>query len=208
MGFFSELACARGSISSIGIAVALRPPSKSELLQAVSTFPFNVILAMAAVLVIGTVFAFTRKPVRPNIPRADDVIQPMQEAEEEIPRGFEDYRDGIGKLYNWFYGFTQRKFEGIADNMTPREFMRTVLSRIPSDEALTLEYLVTIFEITNYSDSKLTKEMYDRSLRAVELLKDLIESGSSKTRAKHSFIVRARANELMKYIEEHPELKT
>ena len=193
MGFFAELVCARGAISSIGIAVALRPPSKSELLQAVSTFPFNVILAMAAVLVIGTVYAFTRKPARSYTPRTNALNRPTQEAEEEIPRRFEDYKDGISKLYNWFYGFTQRKFEGITDNMTPREFMRAVLSRIPSDEALTLEYLVTVFEIANYSGSKLTKEMYDRSLRAVELLKDLIESGGSRAHAKSSLNVPPRA---------------
>ena len=208
MGVYAKLVLAGGSISAFGITVTLRLPSNPKLLQVITTFPFNVILVMTAVLVIGTVFAFTRKPARLKIPKADVVNQPTQEAEEEIPRRFEGYKDGIIKLYNWFYGFTQRRLEEISDNMTPREYMRAVLSRIPSDEALTLEYLVTAFEIANYSDSKPSKEMYDRSLRAVELLKDLIESGSSKARAKPSFFVRARANELMKYIEEHPELKT
>jgi len=208
MGFFTGLARAGGSFSSLRITAAQNATSNPEFLHTITTFPFNIILAMAAVLAIGAVFAFTRKPTQPNEPSVDDENQPTEEAEEEMPRSFEDYKDGISRLYCWFYRFTQRRFEGIDDNMTPREFMGAVLSSIPSEEALTLKNLVTTFEIANYSNYKLTQEMYDRSLRAVESLKDIIEGESSSTHAKPSYLVHASADEPMAYTAEPPELKT
>jgi hypothetical protein len=68
---------------------------------------------------------------------------------------------------------------GIADNMTPREFKDAVLLKSPSTVASTLDYFVTIFEIANYSNQKVTKEMLDKSLEAVRLMKEMIEDGSS-----------------------------
>jgi hypothetical protein len=194
------LAHTYGSFYSFAITVAQQLPQESELLQIITAFPFNVILAMAAVLIIGTVLSFTRKPARPLQPKVDVMSRSVQEAvneapqrpqgadgmsrnaqrvEEEMPQHFEGYRDGVVKLYNWFYRFTQRRFEGIADSMTPREFKRAISNRIPSDGASALEYLVTIFEIANYSGSKLTKEAFDKNMRAVEVLKDLIDNESS-----------------------------
>jgi hypothetical protein len=179
-------------------AVALDLPLESSLIQLVLTFPYNVILAMAAVLIVGTVLAFTRKPARSSIPDVESQTtpkdggeepkftrkgnmenHPAQAVEEEIPRSFEGNKDGIIKLYNWFYRFTQWKLGGIADNMTPREFMSIVSGRIPSEGAPALEYLVTSFEIANYSKINLTEEILFKCLKGVEVLKDLIEGGGS-----------------------------
>ena len=200
MGVYTKLAITGVSYSFFEIASTLRLPLEPELLRIITTFPFNVILAMTAFLVVGIILAFTRKPTRSKkadvdvngqptqkveeemhhfVQGADVVSRPAQEVEEEMPRRFEDYKGGVVKLYNWFYGFTQRRLRGITDNMTPREFESVVLGGIPSDGAPALEYLVTSFEIANYSDFKLTKEMVDKSLRAVEVLKNLIENGSS-----------------------------
>ena len=189
---------AGSSFTSFGMAVTQDLPSKSELLQLILTFPFNVILGMAMILVVGTVLTFTRKPagnprkkgdaisktteVEGEVPqqiRAGAVNHPAYEFEEEMPRHFEDYKDGVVKLYNWFNRFTQSRFGEITDSMTPREFKRAVLGRLPSDDDSALEYLVTSFEIANYSDSKLTKELLDKTFKAVELLKGVIERGSS-----------------------------
>ena len=180
-------------------AVALDLPLDSSLFQLVLTFPYNVILAMAAVLIVGTVLAFTRKPAR-SIPKIDVESQttpedggeepkftregdmeshPAQAVEEEIPRSFEGNEDGIIKLYNWFYRFAQWKLGGIANNMTPREFMSIVSGRIPSEGDPTLKYLVTSFEIAKYSKINLTKETLFKCSKGVEILKDLIEGGSS-----------------------------
>lgn len=200
MGVYTKLAITGGSYSFFEVASTLRLPLEPELLRMITTFPFNVILAMTAFLVIGIILAFTRKPSRSkkadvdvnsqptqkvnegmphSVQGADVENRPAQEVEEEIPRRFENYKNGVVKLYNWFYRFTQRRLRGITDNMTPREFESVVLGGIPSDGAPALEYLVTSFEIANYSDFKLTKEMVDKSLRAIEVLKDLIENGSS-----------------------------
>jgi hypothetical protein len=167
------------------------------------TFPFNVILVVAAVLVVGTVLAFSRNPARSNTQNVDVESQSRQKAngaipkitrevnleghpehvvqvvEEDIPRSFEGNKDGIVKLYNWFYRFAQWKLGGIADNITPREFMNVVSGRIPSEGTSALIYFVTYFEIANYSKINLTEEILFKCLKAVEVLKDLIEGGSS-----------------------------
>jgi hypothetical protein len=155
---------------------------------------------MTAVLVVGIIMALTRKPGHSNKQEVDVNNHPAKEAgkemtqhisgitlkslssqefEESIPRRFDGHRDGIVKLYNWFYSFAQSRFEGIANNMTPREFEATIFGLIPSDGASALEYFVTCFEIANYSNIKLTKENYDKCLKGVQVLKDLIDSESS-----------------------------
>ena len=73
-------------------------------------------------------------------------MQSVQMVEEEIPRSFEGNKDGIVILYNWFYRFAQWRLGGIADNITPREFVNVVSGRIPSEGASALKYFVTCFE--------------------------------------------------------------
>jgi len=166
-----------------------------ELLQVVTTFPLNVILVIAVALIVGTVFSFTRRPAHSSKPstgvdveemsqslQGSDSLSQAAEVEEEIPQLFEGYVDGVVKLYNWFYRFAQRRFVEITDNMTPREFKDAVLLKCPSTVASALDYLVTVFEIANYSNFKLTKEMLNESLEAVRLLKEQIENGSPHLR--------------------------
>jgi len=122
-----------------------------ELLQVVTTFPFNVILVMTIALIVGIVYSYTRKPAHSSKPfngvdieemsqslQGSDALSQAAEIEEEIPLLFEDYADGVVKLYSWFYRFTQRRFVGIADNMTPREFKDAVLLKSPSTVAASL----------------------------------------------------------------------
>jgi hypothetical protein len=184
--------------------VALDLPLESNLFQLIMTFPFNVILVVSAVLVVGIILSFTRKPTRSNTLKVNVESQPIQKedgvkpkfkprvnleghpvqmaqaVEEEIPRSFEGNKDGIVKLYNWFYRFSQWRLGGIADNITPREFVNVVSGRIPSEGASALKYLVTCFEIANYSKINLAEEMLSKCLKAVEVLKDLIEGGSTR----------------------------
>jgi len=200
MGVYTKHTLTGGSYSLLEVEETLRMPLTPELLQIITTFPFNVILAVTAFLVIGTILAFTRKPTRPKKANVDVNSQPMQkldremphsvkeanmvgraaqEVEEEIPRRFEGNKDGVVKLYNWFHRFAQRRLNGITDNMTPREFESVVLGMIPSEGVSALEYLVMSFEIANYSDFKITKEIVEKSLKAIEVLRNLIENGSS-----------------------------
>lgn len=155
---------------------------------------------MAVVLIVGIIRIFTRKPTRINHSMVEVERQPAQEVEEEVsklargvnlkspqqmveeemPRSFKGSRKGVVELYNWFYRFVQRRLGGISDNMTPRELMSVVSGRIPSQEALPLEYMVTSFEIANYSKIKPTREMQSKCLNSVEVLKDLIEGVDSR----------------------------
>jgi hypothetical protein len=214
------------SIFARNLEVALSLPLESSLLQLATTFPFNVILVMTVVLIVGIVRIFTKKP-KPIIQSMVDVeSQPTHVAEvegtklarganrkstvqmvEEMPRSFEDSKAGVVELYDWFYRFIQAELDGICDNMTPRELLRVVSSRIPSQGAIPLEYLVTSFEIANYSKIKPTKEMQSKCLKSVEVLKDLIEGGdpllsddAKKVNAPSSELVRAHSNTPQKVV--------
>ena len=57
--------------------------------------------------------------------------------------------------------------------------MGIISGRIPSQGTLPLEYLVTSFEIINYSKIKSTREMLSKCLDSVEVLRDLITRGDS-----------------------------
>jgi hypothetical protein len=138
----------------------------------ITTFPYNLIIFAGFAVVIGSVLILTRK--KESI--AQSVI--VEEAEEEMPRDYEDYKDGIVKLFNWFYARSRRRLEGIDDSLTPREFQDVVLQWIPEKGEPALEYLVTAFEIADYSASNPSQEMYKKSLAAVELLGGMIERGA------------------------------
>jgi hypothetical protein len=176
--------------------IALSLPIESSLLELVLKFPFNVLLVMTVVLIVGIFRIFMRKPARTNPTIIDVERQPAQGAEEvvpkiargttlkgpmqiveEMPRSFKSGKEGVVELYTWFYRFAQGRFGGIGDNMTPREFMRVVSGRIPSQGGLPLEYLVICFEIVIYSKKELTKEIQLKCLKSVEVLKELIEGG-------------------------------
>jgi hypothetical protein len=155
--------------------VALNQPS--SLLEIIMTFPFNLILLTAALVVIGAVLSLSQKQTVPEAKEISDLESPPpQEFDEEIPRRFNDHRDGVIKLYDWFYRFAQIRLGAIKDNMTPREFQRVIKNNVPSDGASALEILVTNYEIAVYSAQGPTKEIFDNSLRSVGLLKKLIQS--------------------------------
>jgi transglutaminase-like putative cysteine protease len=165
-----------GSNSSFGVAVGLRPPPQPGLLEVLTTFPYNVMLAAGAIVTIGAVVLLTRKK-RPEGPQAMSRAGPEEPPEEDLPRHFEDYKEGIVTVFNWFYARAQRRHVEIADSMTPREFQRALLSRIPENGASALEYLVTAFEIADYSTSRPTKEMCEKCIQAVELLDRMMQNG-------------------------------
>ena len=199
MAVYSKPSSVVGLYFTRKIAVASSLPLEFSLLQLVLTFPFNVILAMSVVLIVGIVQIFTRQTKRKNDSMVNGERQPTQEAEEvsllahganlkgpkqimgnKMPRNFKDSKKGVIELYNWFYRFTQGRLRGIGDNMTPRELMSVVSGRIPSQGALPLEYLVMSFEIAMYSESKPTRERQSKCFESVIVLKDLIEGGDSR----------------------------
>jgi hypothetical protein len=198
MAVISKPSSAVGLYFMRKLLVATSFPIEASFLQLVLTFPFNVLLVMTMVLIVGIIRIFTKKPTRINHSMVDMEKRPEHEVnararerrstlkgstqwvEEEIPKSFEGSKEGVVELYTWFYRFAQGRLGGIGENMTPRELLRVVSGRIPSQGALPLEYLVTSFEIANYSKKELTREIQSKCLNSVEVLKNLIEGMDSR----------------------------
>lgn len=158
-----------GSNSSFGIAVSLPPEPKPGILQIITMYPYNVVIAAGLAVALGSVLLLTRK--KPQVTQ----ISSADLAYEEGPLTFKDYKEGVVKLFNRFYKRSQRRYEGIVDSMTPREFQAVLLSKIPQKGAPALEYLVTAFEIADYSTTVPSKEIYEKCFAAVELLEGMME---------------------------------
>lgn len=159
-----------GSNSSFGIAVSLPPAPKPGILQILTMYPYNVMIAAGAAVIIGSVVLLTRKKERPV-----SLVPEQPEAYEEGPLTFSDYKEGVVKLFNRFYTRSRRRYEGIVDSMTPREFQAALLGKIHEKGGPALEYLVTAFEIADYSTIIPNQEIYEKCHSAVELLNGLME---------------------------------
>ncbi len=163
-----------GSNCAVGVAVKAPPPPKPGLFYILTTFPYNLILAGACAVSAGAVVLLMRRRQEPPSAVEEEETE-MEPVEEDL--SFESYKEGIVKLFNRFYAFTQRRYGEVEESMTPREFQQAILGKIPEKGACALEDLVTIFEIANYSLSRPTMEDYERCLAAVEMLMGLMEHG-------------------------------
>jgi transglutaminase-like putative cysteine protease len=161
-----------GSNSSFGIAVSLPPAPTPGILQIITMYPYNVMIAAGAAVILGSVLLLTRKKAQPTA-----LTSTVPEIVDEGPLTFSDYKEGIVKLFNRFYAGSQRRYGGIADSMTPREFQAALLGRTTDKGAPALDYLVTAFEIADYSTTIPNKEIYEKCFAAVELLYGLMEHG-------------------------------
>jgi len=162
-----------GSNSSFGIAVSIPPAPKPSIFMIITTFPYNVIVFAAVTVIVGAVLVMTQRKER-----ADETRPEAEEPfDDEIPLQYQDYKEGVVRLFNWFYARSRWMYDGIEDSMTPREFQAAVEGNIPDRGTPALEYFVTAFEIADYSASKPSQEMYEKSLGAVTLLKELMDHG-------------------------------
>jgi transglutaminase-like putative cysteine protease len=159
-----------GSNSSFGIAVSLPPTPKPGILQILTMYPYNVIMAAGAAMILGSVLLLTRKKAQPT-----PLTSTIPEIIDEGPLTFGDYKEGVVKLFNRFYARSQRRYEGIVNSMTPREFQAALLGRVHEKGGPALEYLVTAFEIADYSTIIPNQEIYEKCHSAVELLNGLME---------------------------------
>jgi hypothetical protein len=160
-----------GSNTSFGVAVSMRLPPQPSLLQILTTFPYNIILmAAGATVLIGAVVVMSRKSGSPITLTRQEEAESVLEEIDEGPLVYENYKEGIVKLFNRFYRKNQRMYSEVTESMTPREFQDALLRRIQPNSTQALDYLVTAFEIADYSTSRPTKEMFDKCIRAVEIL--------------------------------------
>lgn len=165
-----------GSSRVVSIAVTPLPPTM-QILYVLTTFPYNIAI-VSAFGAIGAIVVLIRRRREQQMPKS---VEKMTHAAEELEDDgylvFDNYKEGIVKLFNHFYTSTRRRYEEIRDCMTPREFQRILQGKIPAKGAHALDDLVTAFEIANYSEAHPMKGDYDRCLASVELLSELMEHG-------------------------------
>ena len=165
-----------GSNTTFGVAVSMRPPPQPSLMQILTTFPYNIIIiAAVAGVVVGAVVVMSKGKGRPFPAMTEEKgEEELEEIDLDAPLIYGDFKEGIVKLFNRFYLKNQRRFKEISDSLTPREFQNAMLKRIPREGASALDYLVTAFEIADYSTSRPTEEMFNKCVKAVEILEGLL----------------------------------
>jgi hypothetical protein len=97
--------------------------------------------------------------------------------EDGVPLDYESYEEGVVKLFNRFYVTMQRIYPDIDEAMTPREFERTLVERLPENAHPALADLVTSYEIAMYSNIPVTAEDFKRTNGTVELIIELMKNG-------------------------------
>jgi len=161
-----------GTNSTFGVSVTI--PPEVSLFALITSFPYNILIISGIISVIGIGLVMSRRDeeVEILVPRKRFDDKPM--IDDDTPLTFDTYEEGIVKIFNRFYNTAQRIHPEIADSLTPREFERIILSKIPPVSDFALDDLVTCFEIAEYGNMKLGEEDFNRCKATVELLIELI----------------------------------
>lgn len=163
-----------GSSGLVGITVK---PTPLNPLNVLTIFPYNLFLVISCATIVAAVIYIRRGNRLPLIRSIEEGVPPTEFVEDDSPLSFDSYKEGIVKLFNRFYSSTQKRFSGLEDHLTPREFQLVLMRKIPNAGVRVLDDLVTDFEIANYSEEYPSKEDYDRCQTAVETLRRLMEHG-------------------------------
>jgi transglutaminase-like putative cysteine protease len=78
-----------------------------------------------------------------------------------------DYREEIVDLFNSFFKSAKTKFQGVHDEMTPRELQKALAGQVSLSEQKSLETAVSIFEVADYSLHQVDRENYERMYTAL-----------------------------------------
>jgi len=172
-----------GSETNMGITVIIPPPDAGNIIALLFTFPYNIGVALTASIGVGLYAAKRNRNMqeeaRDEEPRPR--VQPKREYigyEDGVPLEYTSYEEGVVKLFNRFYVSMQRIYPDIDETMTPREFQYLLLERLPMHADALLEDLVSNYEIAMYSNITLSQEDFKRTNATIELLIELIKSGS------------------------------
>ena len=170
-----------GSSTNFGVSVLVPPPNPTDILSILLGFPQNIIIAISGALGVGVYAARRNKRMKEEEFLEPRVILPTPRErigyEDGVPLEYSSYEEGVAKLFNRFYVSMQRIYPDIDDTMTPREFERTLMDRLPNNAHLALEDLVTSYEIAMYSNITVTAEDFKRTNATVELIIELMRSG-------------------------------
>ena len=172
-----------GSETIMGVTVIIPPPDASNIIALLFTFPYNIGVALTASIGVGFYAAKRNRRMREEAvydePRAR--VQPKREYigyEDGVPLEYTSYEEGVVKLFNRFYVSMQRIYPDIDDTMTPREFQYLLLERMPMHADAMLDDLVSSYEIAMYSNITLSQEDFKRTNATIELVIELMKSGS------------------------------
>jgi hypothetical protein len=163
-----------GSEAEVTVPVEAPPPSKPGIMEMLTIFPYNAILVgmCTTLMAVAVVVAGRRK--QSDLPEEVSETTPPF---EEGPLTFDSYKEGVVKLFNRFFAYAKRRYEGIEDWMTPREFQGRLVKEIPEGGQFALDDLVTAFEIADYSEAPMAQEDFEMCRASVDLLKELMENG-------------------------------
>jgi hypothetical protein len=170
-----------GSSTIFGVSILIPPPNPTDLLSILLGFPQNIIIALSGAMGVGLYAARRNRRMKEEEflePRVS--LLPGREKigyEDGAPLDYGSYEEGVVKLFNRFYVSMQRIYPDIDDTMTPREFERTLIDRLPDNAHLALEDLVTSYEIAMYSNIAVTEEDFKRTNATVELIIELMRNG-------------------------------
>jgi transglutaminase-like putative cysteine protease len=160
-----------GSNTSFGIAVTVRPLIQEEILKNTTMYPYNLALAAGVLIIVAAVVISRRRPLILSLTSEEITVE---EVVDELPSIFDDYKEAIVSIFNHYFRVCSRKYGDIDKSMTPREFQRVMNPRIPPATAPSLEYLVSSFEIADYSTFQPTEEMYRKCRVAYEEIIEVI----------------------------------
>ena len=172
-----------GSETNMGITVIVPPPDASNIISLLFSFPYNIGVALSSAIGVGFYAAKRNRRMKEEFvveePRAR--VQPKREYigyEDGVPLEYTSYEEGIVKLFNRFYVSMQRIYPDIDETMTPREFQYVLIERMPMHADALLEDLVSSYEIAMYSNIALSQEDFKRTNATIELVIELMKSGS------------------------------
>jgi len=170
-----------GSSTTFGVSVLVPPPNPTDLLSILLGFPQNIIIALSGAAGVGIYAARRNRRMKEEEFLEPRVSLPTPRErigyEDGAPLEYGSYEEGVVKLFNRFYVSMQRIYPDIDETMTPREFERTLMDRLPGNAHLALEDLVTSYEIAMYSNITVTAEDFKRTNATIELIIELMKSG-------------------------------
>jgi len=161
-----------GTNSTFGVSVTI--PPEVSLFALITSFPYNILLITGIISVIGIGLVMSRREEEVEILVPSERYKDKPLIDDDKPLTFDTYEEGIVKIFNRFYNTSQRVYPEIADSLTPREFERVILNKIPPVSDFALDDLVTCFEIAEYGNMKLGEEDFNRCKATVELLVELM----------------------------------
>lgn len=94
----------------------------------------------------------------------------LEEVNSEAEVKIVDYREEIVDLFNSFFKSAKTKFQGVQEEMTPRELQTTIVNQIDASKQEPLETTVSIFEIADYSLHEMARKDYERIYIALKKL--------------------------------------